>query len=117
MTLAEKVRSLRQKMGWTQSALAAHAELTQATVSRIEGGLVTQPRMEQLQKIAKALGTTIDHLAGDGPQVPINEVLKDTNAQVVFRGWGNLSSAQREQLASLVKFFEQQEEQSEDRGK
>ena len=65
MALADKVKELRQKLGWNQATLAKEAKITPATISRMESGKVTQPKIGQLQKIADALGVTIDYLAGD----------------------------------------------------
>ena len=110
MALADKVKELRQKLGWNQATLAQKSGITQATISRIESGKVTQPRMGQLHKLADALGATIDYLAGDSIQMSFDDLLRDKKAQVVFRGWGSLSTAQKQQLAELVRFFEQQEE-------
>ena len=108
MALADKVRELRQKLGWNQATLAQQSDITQATISRIENGKVTQPKMGQLQKLAEALGTTIDYLAGDSMQMSFDDILKDKQAQVVFRGWGDLSAADKEHLAKLVSFFVQE---------
>jgi DNA-binding XRE family transcriptional regulator len=63
-TLADKVKELRQKHGWNQVTLAQKSDIIQATISRIESGKVTQPQLGQLQKLAEALGVTIDYLAG-----------------------------------------------------
>ena len=108
MALADKVKELRQKLGWNQATLAKKAPITQATISRIESGKVTQPKMGQLHKLADALGATIDYLAGDSIQMSFDDFLRDKQAQVVFRGWGKLSAAEKEQLANLVRFFEQE---------
>lgn len=110
MSLALKVRDLRLKMGWKQITLAQKSGITQATISRIESGKVTQPKMSQLQKLAAALETTLDYLVGDNIQMSFDDILRDKHAQVVFRGWGKLSVAEKQQLANLVRFFEQQEE-------
>ncbi len=110
MALADKVKELRQKLGWNQATLAQKSGITQATISRIESGKVTQPKMGQLHKLADALEATIDYLAGDSIQMSFDDLLRDKKAQVVFRGWGSLSAAQKQQLADLVRFFEQQEE-------
>ena len=110
MGLAEKVRELRQKQGWNQATLAQKSDITQATISRIENGKVAQPKMGQLHKLANALGTTIDYLVGDSTQMSFDDFLKDSQALVVFRGWGKLSARQRQQLANFARFLEQQEE-------
>ncbi len=107
MALADKVKELRQKLGWKQVTLAKNSGIPQATISRIESGKVTQPKMGQFHKLADALGTTIDYLAGDSIQMSFGDLLRDKQAQVVFRGWGKLSTAQKQQLAELVLFFEE----------
>ena len=109
MALADKVKELRQKLGWKQVTLAKNSGIPQATISRIESGKVTQPKMGQLQKLADALGTTIDYLAGDSIQMSFGDLLKDKQAQVVFRGWGNLSPRRREELANFTRYLEEQE--------
>ncbi|MBI4283549.1 MAG: helix-turn-helix transcriptional regulator [Chloroflexi bacterium] len=108
MSLAIKVRELRQKLGWNQATLAQKSGITQATISRIEAGRVTQPKMRILHRLAGTLGTTIDYLAGDSTQMSFDDLMRDNQARVVFRGWGKLSAADKEQLARLVRFFEQE---------
>jgi len=105
MALGDKVKELRQKLGWKQVTLAQRSDIPQATISRIESGKVTQPKMGQLYKLAEALGTTIDYLVGDSNQMSLDDLLKDRQAQVVFRGWGKLTAADKEHLAKLVRFF------------
>lgn len=68
MALPDKVKELRQKRGWNQATLAQKSGITQATISRIESGKISQPKMGRLQKLADALGTTIDYLAGNSIQ-------------------------------------------------
>lgn len=118
MALADKVKELRQKLGWKQVTLAKNSGIPQATISRIESGKIAQPKMGQLHKLANALGATIDYLAGDNIQMSFDDFLRDKQGQVVFRGWGKLSTANKQQLADLVRFFEQQvskgEEQEEE---
>lgn len=108
MALADKVKELRRKLGWKQVTLAKESGIPQATISRIESGRTTQPKMGQLRKIADALGISIDYLSGDSIQMSFDDLRKDKQAQVVFRGWGKMSAAQKEQLSNLVRFFEQE---------
>ena len=65
MGLAEKARDLRNELGWNQRVLAERADITQATISRIENGIVTQPTMRHLYRLAQALGTTMEYLSVD----------------------------------------------------
>lgn len=117
MALGTKVKERRLKLGWKQVTLAKEADIPQATVSRIERGEVTQPKMGQLKKLADALGTTIDYLVGDSIQMSFEDFMREKPAQRVFRGWGKLSAAQKEQLANLVRFFEQEASKGEEQEK
>lgn len=56
-TLASTIRRLRLEREVTQEALAFNAEVTIATLSRIERG-VSDPAWPTLQKIANALNIT-----------------------------------------------------------
>jgi transcriptional regulator with XRE-family HTH domain len=56
-TLALAIKRLRVERGITQEALAFQAEVTIATLSRIERG-VTNPAWPTLRKIANALAIT-----------------------------------------------------------
>lgn len=115
MTLGDKVKELRLKLGWKQVTLANKSGIPQATISRIESGGVSQPKMGQLQKLAEALGTTIDYLAGDSAQMSFDDLQKDRQAQVVFRGWGKLSENQKRQLADFARFLEAETSKTEDK--
>ena len=56
-TLALAIKRLRMERGITQESLAFQAEVTIATLSRIERG-VTNPAWPTLRKIANALAIT-----------------------------------------------------------
>lgn len=57
----QRIRGLRQARGWSLDALAARCQLSPSTLSRIETGQ-RSIGLEQLVPLARALGTTIDHL-------------------------------------------------------
>lgn len=59
--VGKKIRSLRDKKGWTQEELAKKAGLTQSHVSRIEQSKHS-PSHKTLVKIAKALGVAVGTL-------------------------------------------------------
>ena len=50
-----RLRELRDARGWTQAELAKRAEVTRATVSRIEGGKVRSLDLDVFEKLATAL--------------------------------------------------------------
>lgn len=51
----DAVKNHRLSRAWTQQRLAAQADLTVMTVSRIERGL-TQPKVSTILRLADALG-------------------------------------------------------------
>lgn len=63
-SLAQKVRMLRQRKGWTQKELGIHTGLSESTIFNIERGHVC-PRVDAVWMIAKALEIGLDRLCGD----------------------------------------------------
>ncbi|WP_033314180.1 helix-turn-helix transcriptional regulator [Streptomyces iakyrus] len=57
--LAEAVRKRREELGWSQAELGRHAGMTQSSVARFEAG-GTQPTLSTLEKLAEALGLTLE---------------------------------------------------------
>ena len=114
MSLATNVRELREEMGMNQAALARKSNITQATISRIESGRVTQPKISQLRKLAKALDTTIDRLIADVPEVLLDDFTNDREWQRTHKGWNKLSLAQRRHIANTVRLFGEDREKHED---
>jgi transcriptional regulator with XRE-family HTH domain len=59
-------RRLREQRGWSRERLAAEADLSLATIQRLEAG--RYPRVEHLLRVADALGVGVDQLLGrSGP--------------------------------------------------
>ena len=58
LDLADEILRLRMEKGWSQTELARRAETKQANISRLESGL-SNPSVNFLQKVAKALDTTV----------------------------------------------------------
>lgn len=54
--LREKLRSERRRAALTQEELAKRAGVGVATIARIEGGDIEEPRVSTLRKLAEALG-------------------------------------------------------------
>ena len=59
LAVARRLRSLREKHGWTQAELAERAGTAQASIARIEAGKST-PKLDLLSRIAAALGTRLE---------------------------------------------------------
>ena len=65
MHIGEKIRFLRKKFNITQEELAARAEISVFTLRQYESGARSAPRIEQLNKLAKALNVSVDYLIND----------------------------------------------------
>jgi len=53
---------LRAKLGLTQDDLAKKADIKYATLMRVESGTVNKSSVQTMDKIAKALGVSIEEL-------------------------------------------------------
>ena len=62
--LAENIKKHRKRLKLTQEALARKADISYNTVIKLESKGITDPRMETLKKLAKALNISIDDLVG-----------------------------------------------------
>lgn len=61
MTIGEKIKTIRKKMGYTQKSLGEISGTSETTIKQYEAGK-RQPKIEQLQKIAAALNVPITAL-------------------------------------------------------
>src|SRR5881296_1316304 len=68
VNLAGRVRSARERLGWSRETLAHHAGLSWAAISQIEAGRRTAVRAGTLDALAQALGVTTDHLLAREPE-------------------------------------------------
>lgn len=64
MSIAERIRSQRLRLGLTQSELASRAGLKAPTISQYESGL-RHPNFEAIRKLAGALGVSPGYLLGE----------------------------------------------------
>jgi transcriptional regulator with XRE-family HTH domain len=62
--LAQNIRKLRLKKGLSQEKLARLANISNATLVKIETGIAKEPTITTVIKIADALKVSIDGLVG-----------------------------------------------------
>jgi transcriptional regulator with XRE-family HTH domain len=114
MGLSEKVRVKREEKGLTQAELANLSGITQATISRLESGEVTQLKSDKLKGLAQALGVTVDFLIGKKERMEFEETLTaDETAKVIFRGFEKLSDERRKQVQDFVEYLVKREKKEE----
>jgi len=62
--LSQVLQRLRAGKGLTQVELATKAKVTQAYVAKLESGAKTNPSLEILERLARALGVPVAELLG-----------------------------------------------------
>lgn len=60
--LAQRVKELRERKGWSMQRLAEEAGIARSYVSKIEAGAAVRPSGIMLNKLANALGVEVDDL-------------------------------------------------------
>lgn len=63
--IGENIRKLRQQKKLSQEKLARLTGISLNTLTKIESGFTKRPAFETIYKIAKALGISVDRLAGN----------------------------------------------------
>ncbi|MBU0580553.1 MAG: helix-turn-helix transcriptional regulator [Candidatus Omnitrophica bacterium] len=62
--IANRLKELRKRCGWSQQKLAEKAGLSYNTITKIEQGAATKPTIQTMIKIADAFQISIDELVG-----------------------------------------------------
>ena len=60
--LSKNIKKYRSKLGVSQDKLSKIADVTLHTLTKIESGATTDPRIETVIRIANALNVTLDDL-------------------------------------------------------
>ena len=61
-TIGKNIKKYRQKIGISQDKLSKLADMTFHTITKIESGATSDPRIGTVKKIAIALDVSIDDL-------------------------------------------------------
>jgi transcriptional regulator with XRE-family HTH domain len=70
MPIKDRLKRLRTAAGLTQQELATKADLSVSAIVQIESGKIPNPRINTLRALAKAMGATLDELAGEDDDAP-----------------------------------------------
>ncbi len=60
--IAKNIKKFREKKGISQDKLSKLAVVTLHTITKIESGITSVPRVETVKKISKALNVSLDEL-------------------------------------------------------
>jgi transcriptional regulator with XRE-family HTH domain len=61
-TIGKNIRKLRKQKGLSQDRLSKLANISYNTVIKLESGNITNPSIDTLQKLARALNVGVDDL-------------------------------------------------------
>ena len=66
-TVATRLRSLRERRGWSQNQLYTRSGVHNSTISRIERGEIPSPGIDVLRRLSVALGVDLSEISGEQP--------------------------------------------------
>ncbi|MCL4540048.1 MAG: helix-turn-helix domain-containing protein [Bacteroidetes bacterium] len=90
----------------TQRDVARKSGLTQATISRCENNLTLQLKSNALSRLAQALDTTADYLAGRQDIMNPDDVLRsDSGLREYIELYSALDVDKREQLKGWMRYM------------
>ena len=64
MTVAERIRALREAKGWSSGQLAKAAEVSRGYLWQLETGGKDRPSVDILERLAEALGVEVTEILG-----------------------------------------------------
>ena len=110
MNLATKVKQLRNKLHMSQRDIAKESQLTQlkqATISRVEAGLTQQLKSHAMQRLARALNVTVDHLIGDSDSMIAADILKtDASVNEFVELYHQPDASKRDEVRTYMRFLQ-----------
>lgn len=101
--IGARVKAARTKIGISQSELADKAQTTQATICRMENGLLSHAKLGVVNRVAYALGVTIDSLVR--AQATGNGYAFTNEENRFLLTFKSLSSGKKKQVKQLVEWL------------
>ena len=105
MKVGTRIKGLRKEKKITLKELAEKTDISISFLSDIENQR-SNPSLERLEEIAKALNTTIAYLMGETPTVDdeLLVVLSDPDLRVAFEDWENWTDEEKRDLLEFIEF-------------
>lgn len=102
--IGDKIKKLRELNNLTAKELAERTGLTASYISQIENNKKDNPTRKTLEKIAKALNTTIENIQEE--ENKINEYKEKNN--IFFSKYEKLSNENKEKINKIIEIFEEE---------
>ncbi len=95
MTINQRIKEQRERLGWTQAALAEAVGMTQANISHIERGKAQELTATTITRIAEALNVSVSYLFGEEPaaEQQWKELRQDPTLRHLVQNYERLSPA------------------------
>lgn len=131
MTIGRRIKEARTSINISQLELGKRLGVSQSMIAQYENNL-RNPKLETLQKIADALGCTVDYLLGDVPEPdgklvfadeietpdPKREDRIDRELEGIdFALYGEVKDLTNEQKQDVLDFIRFKKAQDQNRGK
>lgn len=75
--VGNNIRILRERLGLSQSELAARVGIHPSALNKIESGVIRNSRYRYLVRIAKVLGVSLDELVGNEPPLRMSSEIRE----------------------------------------
>ena len=109
MSLAQKIKSLRENNHWSYSDLARVAGIPQPTIWRLEKGKVEHHKADTLVALGKAFKVPIDYLVQDDYELKATDLLRvDNSARAMIETYTSLSEEDRKKVKHFTQYLKTQ---------
>ena len=98
-TAKDRIKECRELMKLSKTQLAEKTGLTISAISQFESG-ERDPNLESLNKLADALGVSVDYLIGR------EEELSDKNMKAMFRGAQSMDTKTKSEMLSFFQYLQ-----------
>ena len=105
MSIGDKIKNLRIKLGYTQDELALSAKTTKQTIYKYETGIITNIPSSKLSLIAEKLETTPSYLMG-WEDTPESENLDQEETDLI-ENFKKLDNDDKEKVVEYTKALQQ----------
>lgn len=104
--IASRLQALRDKLGVSQEVVAEACDISRVSLARYELG-TREPKLDIAARLASYYGVTVEYLRSgqQAPSAPADHTRETFLARV-----SKLPPEKQEQLASYLKFLEQEEQ-------
>ena len=94
------LKRIREARGLTQVALAKQVKMPQPYIARLESGAETNPKLDALRRLAKALTVEVSDLFTGGPIMDVMEVKQENRVRKLAKREGYALHKSRSQCSA-----------------